>query len=115
MITSWGESAGAISVALHMLVNGGNPEGLFRGAFMESGSPIPTSDLSGGQEIYDSIVQEVGCGLAVDSLNCLRSVSYEALAAAISLTPNIFSYTVSFMFYAELKSYGSNLLSYSSP
>ena len=26
---SWGESAGAISVSLHMLANGGNNEGLF--------------------------------------------------------------------------------------
>lgn len=38
---SWGESAGAISVALHMVSNGGNTEGLFRAGFMESGSPIP--------------------------------------------------------------------------
>lgn len=38
---SWGESAGAISVALQMLTNGGNTEGLFRGGFMQSGSPIP--------------------------------------------------------------------------
>ncbi|KAF8877142.1 carotenoid ester lipase precursor [Gymnopilus junonius] len=35
-VTIWGESAGAISVALQMLSNGGNPEGLFRAAFMES-------------------------------------------------------------------------------
>ena len=38
---SWGESAGAISVALQMVTNGGNTEGLFRGAFMQSGGPIP--------------------------------------------------------------------------
>lgn len=36
---SWGESAGAISVALQMLANGGNTEGLFRGGFMQSGAP----------------------------------------------------------------------------
>lgn len=31
---SWGESAGAISVGLHLVLNNGRPEGLFRGAFM---------------------------------------------------------------------------------
>lgn len=31
---SQGESAGAISVALHMVTNGGNTEGLFHSAFM---------------------------------------------------------------------------------
>ena len=43
---SWGESAGSISVSLHMLVNGGNNEGLFRAAFMESGSPLPVGDIT---------------------------------------------------------------------
>ena len=31
---SWGESAGAIGVGTHLVVNGGNPAGLFRGAIM---------------------------------------------------------------------------------
>ena len=31
---SWGESAGAMSVAHHMLANGGDPKGLFRAGFM---------------------------------------------------------------------------------
>lgn len=31
---SQGESAGAMSAALHMVTNGGNTEGLFRAAFM---------------------------------------------------------------------------------
>ncbi len=47
---SWGESAGAISVASHMLINGGDTEGLFRGAFMQSGSPIPVGDIEHGQK-----------------------------------------------------------------
>jgi acetylcholinesterase len=29
-----------------MLVNGGNTEGLFRAAFMESGSPLPVGDIT---------------------------------------------------------------------
>ena len=48
MINRWGESAGAISVALQMLTNGGDPEGLFRAAFMNSGSPVPTGPVEDG-------------------------------------------------------------------
>ena len=36
----WSQSAGAISVALHMITNGGNIEGLFRGAFMVRASQL---------------------------------------------------------------------------
>ncbi|KAF4576963.1 hypothetical protein EYR36_004947 [Pleurotus pulmonarius] len=54
-VTIWGESAGAISAALHMVANNGNHEGLFRGAFMQSGSPIPVGDISHGQTYYDAI------------------------------------------------------------
>ena len=43
---SWGQSAGSMSVSLQMVTNGGNTEGLFRAAFMQSGSPIPTSDIT---------------------------------------------------------------------
>jgi hypothetical protein len=43
---SWGQSAGAMSVSLQMVANGGNPEGLFRAAFMQSGSPIPAGDIT---------------------------------------------------------------------
>ena len=45
---SWGESAGAISVANHLLTNNGDTEGLFRAAFMESGSPLPAGEVEDG-------------------------------------------------------------------
>ncbi|KAJ7599914.1 carotenoid ester lipase precursor [Mycena floridula] len=91
-VTIWGESAGAISVALQMLTNGGNTEGLFRGAFMESGSPIPVGDISHGQPYYDAVVSETGCSGATDTLACLRTVPYAKLKAAINQSPGIFSY-----------------------
>lgn len=47
---SWGESAGAISVGMQMLVNGGDTGGLFRAGFMQSGSPIAVGDLTDGQK-----------------------------------------------------------------
>ena len=92
---SWGESAGAISVAMQMITNGGNTEGLFRGAFMESGSPMPTNNISSGQETYDTIVKETGCAGSSDTLQCLREVPYDEFLAAMDRTPNIFSWEVS--------------------
>lgn len=78
-----------------MLTNGGNNEGLFRGGFMESGSPIPTGDITHGQPDYDTIVAETGCSGTPDTLACLRTVPYEDLKAAINKSPGIFSYHVS--------------------
>ena len=92
--TSWGESAGAISVALHMIANGGDTEGLFRGAFMHSGSPIPVGDITNGQKYYDALVAEVGCTDATDSLQCLREAPYDKLLNAINDSPGTLSYQV---------------------
>ncbi|EKM49797.1 uncharacterized protein PHACADRAFT_131622 [Phanerochaete carnosa HHB-10118-sp] len=90
-VTMWGESAGAISVALQMLTNGGNAEGLFRGAFMESGSPIPVGDITHGQKYYDALVSETGCSGAADTLQCLRGVPFETLMNAVNQSPSISS------------------------
>ena len=49
-----------------MLTNGGDTEGLFRGAFMESGSPIPTGDITHGQKDYDAIVSQVDIDMCND-------------------------------------------------
>ena len=76
---SWGESAGAISVSLHMIANGGNTEGLFHGAFMESGAVIPMGDMELGQQDYDNLVQATGCAGTEDTLECLRQAPFSAL------------------------------------
>ncbi|KAF8955264.1 carotenoid ester lipase [Flammula alnicola] len=91
-VTIWGESAGAISASLQMLANGGNTEGLFRGAFMESGAPIPVGDITRGQKYYDAVVSETGCSGSADTLACLRTVPYATLKAAINQSPGIFDY-----------------------
>ncbi|KAK2464104.1 hypothetical protein APHAL10511_003852 [Amanita phalloides] len=91
-VTIWGESAGAISVALHMLYDGGNTGGLFRAGFMQSGSPIPVGPIEHGQKYYDFVVQKVGCSTAADTLDCLRTVHYDALKAAFDATPGYTSY-----------------------
>ncbi|KAI0767304.1 carotenoid ester lipase precursor [Fomes fomentarius] len=91
-VTIWGESAGAISVALQMVANGGNTEGLFRGAFMQSGSPIPSGDLTNGQAEYDNLVSRTGCSGAADTLQCLRQVPFATLKKAVDSSPGIFAY-----------------------
>ncbi|KAI9443552.1 carotenoid ester lipase precursor [Lactarius indigo] len=73
-VTIWGESAGAISVALQMITNGGNNEGLFRGAVMQSGGPIPVGDIEHGQQYYDFMVP------------------YATFKKAMDESPNMFSY-----------------------
>ncbi|KAJ4482483.1 Alpha/Beta hydrolase protein [Lentinula aciculospora] len=91
-VTIWGESAGAISASLHMVTNGGNTEGLFRAAFMQSGSPIPVGDITDGQIYYDDLVEATGCSDSDDTLDCLRGVEYSVLKAAVDATPGIFAY-----------------------
>ncbi|KAI1790735.1 carotenoid ester lipase precursor [Ganoderma leucocontextum] len=90
-VTIWGESAGAISVALHMLTNGGDTEGLFHGAFMQSGAPIPVGDIARGQSDYDQLVQDTSCGDAPDTLECLRALPYDNLKQAVDQSPGIIS------------------------
>ena len=78
-----------------MVTNGGNPEGLFRAAFLESGAPIPIGDITHGQGYYDFIVEQTNCTSSSDTLQCLREVPYTTLMNAINQTPNIMSYQVS--------------------
>ncbi|KAH9918278.1 sterol esterase [Fomitopsis serialis] len=89
----WGESAGALSVGLHLVMFNGNTDGLFRGAFMESGSPYALRDVSAGQQYYDQLVEYTGCSGESDTLDCLRYVSFDSLMDAIKMTPNIYNYT----------------------
>ncbi|KAF8630270.1 hypothetical protein AX17_005456 [Amanita inopinata Kibby_2008] len=91
-VTIWGESAGAISVGLHMVAYNGNNGGLFRAGYMESGSPIPVGPIEDGQVYYDAIVSAVGCSSATDTLACLRTVPYSTLKSAIDSSPSLFSY-----------------------
>ena len=90
LLGRWGESAGAISVGFHMVTNGGDPEGLFRGAVMQSGSPTQASDLASQQATYDMFVSETGCSGSSDTLQCLRTVPTDDLLALVNKTANLF-------------------------
>ncbi|KAJ7448790.1 carotenoid ester lipase precursor [Mycena latifolia] len=91
-VTIWGESAGAISVGLQMLANGGDTEGLFRAGYMQSGSPVPVGPIENGQKYYDTLVSQTGCANASDTLACLRTVPYATLKAAQDASPFFLSY-----------------------
>ncbi|GJJ10003.1 hypothetical protein Clacol_004229 [Clathrus columnatus] len=71
---SWGQSAGSVSVGLQLVINGGNPAGLFQAAFMESGTPVPLTPLSSGQQWYNQLVSATGCSSASNTLACLTTV-----------------------------------------
>ncbi|KAH9934448.1 carotenoid ester lipase [Epithele typhae] len=90
----WGESAGSISVAQHMLANNGDPQGLFRAAFLESNvaSPVGEIDVPIAQSAYDTVIYETGCADAADTLACLREVPAAMLKAAMDMTPTFLSF-----------------------
>ena len=79
-----------------MLANNGDNEGLFRAAFMESGSPPPTGwvDEPYLQDTYDQVVGDTGCTGSHDTLACLRGVPAETLKAAMDKTPSFVSFQV---------------------
>ncbi|KAF2401580.1 putative extracellular lipase [Trichodelitschia bisporula] len=97
-VVIWGESAGALSVFDHTVINGGdhtrNGKALFRGAIMNSGAVAPTQNVSHPkpQAVYDSVLRAAGCAKAVDGLECLRGLSYGAFVNAVDSVPAVFSY-----------------------
>ncbi len=77
-----------------MLTNNGNQNGLFRGAIMQSGGPIPVGDIENGQRYYDHMVEKTGCSKSTDTLDCLRKVPYTTFKKAMDDSPNFFAYQV---------------------
>ena len=77
---------------MHMLINNGQQDGLFRGAIMQSGAPIPVGDIENGQQYYDFMVERTGCSTAADTLCCLRRVPYPTFKKAMDESPNFFAY-----------------------
>ena len=61
---------------------------------MQSGSPIPTGDISHGQKYYDALVSQTGCSGASDTLECLRQLPFNTLKAAVDASPGLFAYQV---------------------
>jgi len=75
-----------------MLAYNGSTSGLFHGAFLQSGSPIPVGTLTEGQVYYNQLVNATSCSLQSDTLACLRRVDLGILSRAINDSPGIFAY-----------------------
>eukprot|EP01117_Protostelium_nocturnum_P012602 TRINITY_DN4637_c0_g1_i1.p1 TRINITY_DN4637_c0_g1~~TRINITY_DN4637_c0_g1_i1.p1 ORF type:complete len:543 (-),score=161.91 TRINITY_DN4637_c0_g1_i1:33-1661(-) len=89
-VTIYGESAGGISVALHLTAFGATKEtNLFRAGIAESGSStsLVIPDYTFFQKVYDSVVEKAGCKSTTDTLACLRKVSYQKLSNIVNHYP----------------------------
>ncbi|KIJ51869.1 hypothetical protein M422DRAFT_776444 [Sphaerobolus stellatus SS14] len=81
-VTLVGASAGAGSVALHLIANGGQPTNLFRGGFGVSPffpAQFRSTELEWQFDLFSS---RAGCGQARDPLACLRSQNSTTLQTA---------------------------------
>lgn len=92
-VTLFGESAGSIAIATHMVLNDGDTEGLFHGAIMASGGILKLRGVTQDQYIFDFIAEQSGCGSAADKVACLKIVDYSRLYNVVQQIPNFFSYT----------------------
>ena len=70
-ITAFGESAGAMSIALHM-ISGNGDQRLFHKAIMQSGSYTSTYDIH-TKSVMKSFFEKIGCPDA--NLNSLRNLT----------------------------------------
>lgn len=85
-----------MSAGLHLVANGGNTEGLFHAAFLQSGSIAPVGDVTNGQRWYDSLVRQSGCAGTNDTLTCIReTLPLEVIDAIQATDPSVFDTEVS--------------------
>lgn len=92
-VTIAGVSAGAMSVASHMVYNDGDHtykgKPLFNKAILQSGGLIPFNDFTErmAQSAYDTIVKEVGCNgksSKTNAIECLQSTNASDIQIAAS-------------------------------
>lgn len=70
-----------------MLNNNGDSEGLFSGAWMQSGFPLPLNTYADLQGTYDILVNQTTCAGSSESLQCLRQLPYETLFQSMKNVP----------------------------
>jgi len=83
-----GVSAGGTSVALMMAADTGKK--LFAGGIMESGGWVTMRNAEQGEEQYQCLLEDKGCGNATDGLACLRALNESAIRSSNCwFNPNI--------------------------
>ena len=77
-----GESAGAGSIAMHLIAYGGRDDKLFVGAIAESVFFPTQPQISDLEFQYDEFVNATGCTSSNSTVECLRSLDSETLQTA---------------------------------
>jgi carboxylesterase type B len=86
-VTIWGESAGARSLGMQLIAYDGHHDDLFRGAVLQSGSPVAKfTNADGWQPYFDALVAKTGCAGENDRLGCLRGLDWQTLNAIFNGT-----------------------------
>jgi len=87
-VTIFGESAGAVSVCMHLVMTGA--EGLFHRAIMESGVCGISDTPAQANALGEQLAAAVDCDGAADVAACLRDVSAQDLAEALPMAKALF-------------------------
>lgn len=80
-ITIWGESAGAQSIAYHLLSYDGRDDNLFQSAILESGGPTgaQVQPLAYYAAHTENLTRATNCWTSSNQLACLRGLSSDQL------------------------------------
>ncbi|MCA9668879.1 MAG: carboxylesterase family protein [Myxococcales bacterium] len=87
-VTIFGESAGGISVCLHLVSPGS--KGLFHRAVAQSGSCLAARTRADAEAFGQAVSAAVGCDTAADEAACLRSASADDLNTKVELSGQLF-------------------------
>ncbi|KKA28950.1 hypothetical protein TD95_005342 [Thielaviopsis punctulata] len=85
-VTVFGESAGSMSIATHLVAYGGRDDHLFRSAIMQSGSALPTLrkhlTTADWQPYWVALLNQTSCTSATNAaaLQCLRAMDAHKLS-----------------------------------
>ncbi|KAF2729952.1 alpha/beta-hydrolase [Polyplosphaeria fusca] len=88
-VTIFGESAGALSVGMHLTAYGGRDDKLFRGAVCQSGNPINYGSFNYSTADFANASSQLGCSgqsSSQETLDCLRAIPAETLNTWINST-----------------------------
>ncbi|KAK2029046.1 carboxylesterase [Colletotrichum zoysiae] len=81
-VTVWGESAGARSIGMQLIAYDGKHDNLFRGAVLQSGSPVARFvNADAWQPYFEALLRKTGCakGDSAARISCLQALPWQTL------------------------------------